>query len=178
MKKSRVNASAIAIAATFFSVTVALGLSSLSINSSGNCKTEKSCPPPNTFALLRDGSILPANQVLKNGEELASRLSLQARADTRFINARNAQINNYTAEYLTNPPAFQSESLCVEGWICLDTGQPLVLDDGTILLSSILDDGTRKVVGELNVADVRDPEFTDWVAEQNRFLVNVQASNK
>jgi hypothetical protein len=178
MKKSRVTANSIAIAATFFTVTVALGMSSLSINASENCRTEKSCPPTNNFALLSDGSILPASQVPKNGEELASLLTLQVGADKKFFTTRNAQIENYSAEYLTNPPAFQSESLCVEGWICLDTGQPLVLDDGTILLSSILDDGTRKVVGELNVADVRDPEFTDWVAEQNRLIGKLQASNK
>ena len=87
-----------------------------------------------------------------------------------FADSRNADIQKYKAEYEAIPPSEMISPLCAEGWICLDTGQPLILDDGTILIRSIIDDGTRKVVGEMDVPDVTDPDFKQWVDEQNNLL--------
>ena len=171
MKKSKIAAISIAFTALLASSSLALALSASSPEQVKACKTGWFCPDNGKIALLSDGTIVSKSIPLDNEKRFVSYLDVPIPGIViDFADRRNAAIQKYKDEYEASPPSDFISPMCAEGWICLDTGQPLILDDGTILDRSIINDGTRKVVGELDVADVTDPDFKKWVEEQNSLL--------
>lgn len=171
MKKSKIVSISIAFAALLASSSLALALSASSPEQDEACKTGWFCPAIGKIALLSDGTIAYKSTLLDDEERFVSYLDVPIPGIViDFVDSRNAAIQKYKDEYEALPPSELISPICAEGWICLDTGLPLILDDGTILDRSIIDDGTRKVVGELDVADVTDPDFKKWVKEQNNLL--------
>lgn len=171
MKKSKIVSISIVFAALLASSSLALALSASTPEQDEACKTRWFCPSIGKIALLSDGKIVSKSTLLDGEERFVSYLDVPIPGIViDFADSRNAAIQKYKVEYEALPPSEPISPICAEGWICLDTGLPLILDDGTILDRSIIDDGTRKVVGELDVADVTDPDFKKWVKEQNNLL--------
>lgn len=175
MKKNKIVTIAIAFTALLTSSSLALALSASIPEQDDACKTGWFCPDKGKIALMSDGTILSKSIPLNNDKRFVSYLDVPIPGIViDFADSRNAAIQKYKDEYEAFPPSDLISPMCADGWICLDTGQPLILDDGTILDRSIIDDGTRKVVGELDVADVTDPDFKKWVEEQNSLLDKAQ----
>ena len=171
MNKNNLVAVSIAFTALLVSSSLALALSASSPEQDKACETGWFCPDNGKIALLSDGTIVSKSIPLYNEKRFVSYLDVPIPGIViDFADSRNAAIQKYRDEYEAFPPSDLISPMCAEGWICLDTGQPLILDDGTILDRSIIDDGTRKVVGELDVADVTDPDFKKWVEDQNNLL--------